>query len=690
MNNEDHVELRGLVDECTRHVESLKFLGQEFTGVSELIVVHLLGAALDKDTRRLWESEVKNCDLPKYDKMLQFLKAQCFVLERCEDLNQKQPTVQPKPVVKSTQKSYAMSTSKFEITSEDRCDICGNGHKNHACPVFKELPMPQKLVKVREHNLCFNCLKRGHPSKKCTSPGTCSKCKLRHHSLLHSEGSPRPERKVISQVPPEQAPEVQPEEAAQLTTASCHNVTPTQQVLLLTAVVDIMDRNNKAHPCRVLLDSASQANLISKSMVESLGLKQFPSNVSVAGIDNTKTHASTGSVVQLRSRYSSFSANVKCLVTERVTADLPTSAVNVRNWELPPGVQLADPSFHQPGKVDLLLGNQLFLKLLLPGEVQLSEHLPMLRETQLGWVGGVCDEEEETAAVVHSHMAILENLNLEAGEAKIIAENLKVDKAVFASDGIPQAFKESQLIQLCKTGGFELHKGSSDSPEAEREELVSVGGTEVNEVIKALDLLWNPTADKQPFPPLPSVRAGRPETSQVFSLGASFSSFVDSNLDLKMIREPRRVVATNAAADELHKYADASKHTYGAELNLKLVPKTVNTIVRSELLAARFSHMLVKNVLVSSRELRCIYAAKVASRRLEIITYTNLDLGNIVRVIDLRTRRKVLKRPILYNAASGGEDVRAESCQPEENFTSEQCPTPRLLRSTTKLATARR
>ncbi|XP_038120995.1 uncharacterized protein LOC119770357 [Culex quinquefasciatus] len=123
----------------------------------------------------------------------------------------------------------------------------------------------------------------------------------------------------------------------------------------------------------------------------------------------------------------------------------------------------------------------------------------MLRETQLGWVvGGVCDEEEETAAVVHSHMAILENLNLKAGEAKIITENLKVDKAVFASDGIPQAFKESQLIQLCKTGGFELHKGSSDSPEAEREELVSVGGTEVKEVIKALDLLWNPTADKQP------------------------------------------------------------------------------------------------------------------------------------------------------------------------------------------------
>lgn len=112
----------------------------------------------------------------------------------------------------------------------------------------------------------------------------------------------------MTQALPEQAPEVKKQEAAQLTTASCHNETPTQQVLLLTAVVDIMDRNNKAHPCRVLLDSASQANLISRAMVESLGLKQFPSNVTVAGIDGTKTHASSGSLVQLRSRYSSFSA----------------------------------------------------------------------------------------------------------------------------------------------------------------------------------------------------------------------------------------------------------------------------------------------------------------------------------------------------------------------------------------------
>ena len=48
MLKESHVELRALVDECTRHAEVLKFLEQEFTGVSELMLVHLLTTALDK------------------------------------------------------------------------------------------------------------------------------------------------------------------------------------------------------------------------------------------------------------------------------------------------------------------------------------------------------------------------------------------------------------------------------------------------------------------------------------------------------------------------------------------------------------------------------------------------------------------------------------------------------------------
>ncbi|XP_062538779.1 uncharacterized protein LOC134207070 [Armigeres subalbatus] len=140
-------------------------------------------------------------------------------------------------------------------------------------------------------------------------------------------------------------------------------------------------------------------------------MKKYPSNIVVAGINDTKSQMSSSSVVHIRSRYSGFSANVKCLVTDKVTAELPSSTVDIIDWEIPPGVQLADPLFYQSGKVDLLLGNQLFWKLLLPGEVQLADNLPCLRETRLGWVvGGVCNDEKYDP-VVNSHSLTFDKLN---------------------------------------------------------------------------------------------------------------------------------------------------------------------------------------------------------------------------------------------------------------------------------------
>ncbi|XP_065075910.1 uncharacterized protein LOC135699567 [Ochlerotatus camptorhynchus] len=407
-------ELRSLLDECSKHVESLKFLEQEFIGVSQIILVHVLAAALDRDIRRRWEHTVKHGDLPSYDQMMKYLKEECFTMERCDDSSTKQHHLQAKPSAVATKQSQRSLTA-VGTDSESRCDFCGKGHLNYTCSEFKGLSIQQRVVKVRENNLCFNCLRKGHRGSNCPSDRTCNKCKRRHHSLLHAEDKPKPtpeEEQTTPSTQPQKKEEQQPKPSEEATSASCSSERlPTQQVLLLTAVVDIIDENQKTHPCRVLLDSASQVNLICKPMIEFLGLKRFPSNVVVAGVNNTKSHASSSCVVQIRSRHSGFNANVKCLVTERVTADLPSSTVNVCPWEIPPGIQLADPMFYETGKVDMLLGNQLFLKLLLPGETHLADHLPSLRETQLGWVvGGVCDD-TMSDAVVHSHSLTLEELD---------------------------------------------------------------------------------------------------------------------------------------------------------------------------------------------------------------------------------------------------------------------------------------
>lgn len=67
-------DFRELIDACTSHVENLKFLGQEFTEVSEAIVTHLLAKSLDNETKETWEVTVTPGELPNHDETIKFLK----------------------------------------------------------------------------------------------------------------------------------------------------------------------------------------------------------------------------------------------------------------------------------------------------------------------------------------------------------------------------------------------------------------------------------------------------------------------------------------------------------------------------------------------------------------------------------------------------------------------------------------
>lgn len=74
------------------------------------------------------------------------------------------------------------------------------------------------------------------------------------------------------------------------------------------------------------------------------------------------------------------------LIVTTVTSNIPLARIDVSARRLPNGIYLADPTFHNPGKIDMLLGVELFFELLQPGHIKLDENYPKLRETRLGWV----------------------------------------------------------------------------------------------------------------------------------------------------------------------------------------------------------------------------------------------------------------------------------------------------------------
>ncbi|XP_076295805.1 uncharacterized protein LOC143216540 [Lasioglossum baleicum] len=70
---------------------------------------------------------------------------------------------------------------------------------------------------------------------------------------------------------------------------------------------------------------------------------------------------------------------------------LPDRQIDRSNLHIPANIRLADPEFHRPGKIDMLLGAGPTLACLSIGQIDLSKHRGndlVLQKTQLGWILG--------------------------------------------------------------------------------------------------------------------------------------------------------------------------------------------------------------------------------------------------------------------------------------------------------------
>lgn len=81
-----------------------------------------------------------------------------------------------------------------------------------------------------------------------------------------------------------------------------------------------------------------------------------------------------------------YSESLHCFVVPRITQMLPTTQVDYKTLDIPQNITLADPSFHTPSQVDMLLGADLFWSVLSSNNISLGKNKPTLGETKFGWL----------------------------------------------------------------------------------------------------------------------------------------------------------------------------------------------------------------------------------------------------------------------------------------------------------------
>lgn len=388
MQKESYISIRQLLDNLNKHLRALESFNEPIKHWDTLLIF-LMCTKLDNISRREWEITVeKFTDVPKTKDFTDFLNRRASLLETISTC--KKPS---NNVVSNISKPHKydrnlrdQSQSYFTLKA---CIVCQETHKFTTCNKFLELPPKSRFLEIKKHKLCTLCLKGGHTSKVCTTNVNCSVCNKKHHLLLHFDD-------VINTVDGNESDKV----------ISAHSTFKDNEILLSTAIIDMLDHAGRLYECKVLLDSGSQSNFITKNLCDRLKLSKRQINMAISGLgqNSMNVHSKVNAVI--KSKSNGFTKELDFLVVDKITDNLSVYKVNFDNVIIPNNIKLADPCCNIPSKIDTLLGASIFWSLLCVGQIKLYNSHLIAHKTKLGWIiSGHVNKNYQNRAKSHCHFS---------------------------------------------------------------------------------------------------------------------------------------------------------------------------------------------------------------------------------------------------------------------------------------------
>ena len=380
MTSSDPLSLRNIIDTVNALRSSLLSLGSELD-ITNSILIHMVLTKVDGDTKLAYDEKQEFEKLPSWEDCYKILNRRCQLLEnRIMACDKQRFCEKPKPSTKRTSHTF--------VTSKMNCPFCkATNHYLSNCPSFLDKPVAKRFDFVKKSGLCINCLTKGHTVSNCKSSFRCRICQSAHHTKLHVfptslQSTTSSEQQIQSSVAEPIA------EQSPFNTATSLIARSMKAAIIPTAVVLIKDKLGSMQPVRALLDSCSELNFMTEETAKRLQLDLRHTNQEVSGIGNIKTNLKHTVYATVHSRISNFEWSSDFSITKTISSAQPGNFINVTNWEIPKNLQLADPLFYKPQKIDLLISTEIFFDLLLHGKLSLGDGMPTLVNTVFGWIVG--------------------------------------------------------------------------------------------------------------------------------------------------------------------------------------------------------------------------------------------------------------------------------------------------------------
>ena len=381
---------------CCNALEDVQYLSDLDTPTNMVEIIKKLPYKL----RDRWRCDA--CDLQeRYNRRARFVDIANFVEKQVKILTDpvfgniqdtvittKQMKHKPPPRSSIRGTSFATTVNRVERTAQPVkatyikppakkiCPCCTGGHTLDVCARLEKMAHKEKIDFLKENGACFRCLCIGHISKNCQRKISCSKCGLRHPTVLHKDS-------VATAEPAERSIQVTVDD-----TLVSSGLTGAGEMDCKLPIVPIQvkaKKGNKIILTYAFLDQGSTAVFCTESLKQKLNLSGKRANILLRTMGQEKVVSSyivpelevaaleDDSFIELPKAYTQLSMPVH-------KANIPTNK-DLTRWPYLKHISL--PQIE--AGIELLIGTNV-PRAMEPLEVIRSEHNgPYAIRTALGW-----------------------------------------------------------------------------------------------------------------------------------------------------------------------------------------------------------------------------------------------------------------------------------------------------------------
>ncbi|XP_015119455.1 uncharacterized protein LOC107042784 [Diachasma alloeum] len=388
MKKNSSEEINKLLNHIQTQILAMKALGKNVARWNTLLV-HLILRKIDKETAKEWNRKMQGNKLPDYEDLLTFLREEAIRLASMSSYapvsTSRHSTDSPTNGKSKNQRGYTPKTEALLAnTSELQCPRCKGQHSLKTCEKFLALASLDRIQAARQASLCLNYLQAGHKTRFCKE-GDCATCHKKHHELLHLNED---EKKMLRG-------------SLSGKTIALVATLPTRD-FVVTAVINILDHQQKPIQCRAILDTGASTNFMTDALAKKLKLPREKLTMPVEGLNNAQTAANDLVNTTIQSRINGFNRSLSFLTVNQIGGLYPMEPIDRSVLQIPKNITLADPLFDRPAPVDILISVGTSLSMFCQRQIRLNGPKDpdlILQQTQLGWILG-------GSALPNNHSAI--------------------------------------------------------------------------------------------------------------------------------------------------------------------------------------------------------------------------------------------------------------------------------------------